>query len=142
MWNIINENINKRPQKNYILFPNINGTITHTSQAIANTFSTYFLTVAQHIHTENFTNSNWGVSENNSLNYLYNIFKQLIPSIKLKFVSPKEIEDVVISLKMKDSHGYDGISTKILKQIIPYVSSPLTWWYPRAYFLLDWNLRK
>ena len=27
---------------------------------------------------------------------------------------------------MKDSHGYDGISTKILKQSIPYISSPLT----------------
>ena len=27
---------------------------------------------------------------------------------------------------MKDSYGYDGISTKILKQIIPYITSPLT----------------
>jgi hypothetical protein len=27
---------------------------------------------------------------------------------------------------MKDSYGYDGISTKILKQSIPYISSPLT----------------
>jgi hypothetical protein len=47
--------------------------------------------------------------------------------IKLKFVSPKEIEDIVSSLKTKDSHGYDGISTKILKQSIPYISSPLTY---------------
>jgi len=30
------------------------------------------------------------------------------------------------SLKMKNSHGYDGISTKILKLILPYISSPLT----------------
>jgi hypothetical protein len=28
---------------------------------------------------------------------------------------------------MKDSYGYDGISTKILKQSIPYISSPLTY---------------
>jgi hypothetical protein len=58
MWNIINENINKRPQRNDISFININGTMTHNRQVIANTFNTYFLTVAQHIHTENSKNSN------------------------------------------------------------------------------------
>jgi len=51
----------------------------------------------------------------------------MIPSIKLKFLSPKEIEDVVSFLKMKDSHGYDGISIKVLKQNIPYILSPLTY---------------
>jgi len=121
----MNENINKRPQKNDISFLNINGTITHYRQVIANNINTYFSTTARHIHTENYTNSNSGVSENNPLNYLYNVFKQPIPSLKLKFVSPKEIEDVS-SLKMKDCHGYDGISTKILKQSIPYILSPLT----------------
>ena len=84
------------------------------------------MTVAQHIHTENFKNSNSGISENNPLNYLYNVFKQPIPSIKLKFVSPKEIEDDVTFVKTKDSHGYDGISTKIIKQSTPCISSPLT----------------
>ena len=50
----------------------------------------------------------------------------MIPPTKFKFVSPKEIGDVVNSLEMKDSYGYDGISTKILKESIPYISSPLT----------------
>jgi hypothetical protein len=50
----------------------------------------------------------------------------MIPPTKLKFISPKEIEDVVNSLKMKVSYGYDGISTKIQKQSIPYNTSPLT----------------
>jgi hypothetical protein len=86
-----------------------------------------FVVVVQHIHTEKSKNSNSGVRENNSLNYSYNVFKQPIPSIKLKFVSPKEIEDVVSSLKMKDSHGFDGIYIKILKLSIPYISSPLTY---------------
>jgi len=79
MWNIINENINKRSQKNDISYLNINGTITHNSHVIANTFNTYFLTVAQHIHTENSKNQNSGVGGNNPLNYLYNVFKQSIP---------------------------------------------------------------
>jgi len=50
----------------------------------------------------------------------------MIPTIKLKFISPKEIEDAVNSLKMKDSYGYDGISTRILKEYIPYIKSSLT----------------
>jgi hypothetical protein len=50
----------------------------------------------------------------------------MITPIKFKFVSCKEIEDLVNSLKMKDYYDYDGISTKILKQSIPYISSPLT----------------
>jgi len=126
MWNIIIENIYKRPQKNDVPFININGTKTHNNQVTAKTFNNYFLTVAQHSRTENSKNSNSGVSENNPPNYLYNVFKEPIPSIKLIFVSCKEIEDVVSSLKTKDSHGYDGISTKILKLIIPYILSPLT----------------
>jgi hypothetical protein len=127
MWNIINENINKRPRRNNISFININGTIAHNRQVIANTFNTYFSTVAQHIHTENSKNSNSVVSDNNPLNYLYNAFQQPIPAIKLKFVSSKEIEDIVRSFKIKDSHGYDGISIKILKLSIQYISSPLTY---------------
>jgi hypothetical protein len=63
---------------------------------------------------------------NNLLNYLHDAFKQTSPPVKFKFVSSKEIEDVVNSLKMKDSYGYDGISAKILKHSISYISSPLT----------------
>jgi hypothetical protein len=37
---------------------------------------------------------------NNPLNYLHDAFKQMIPPIKFKFVSPKKIEDVS-SLKMR-----------------------------------------
>jgi len=94
MWNIINKNISKKPRRNNISFININGTITHNSQVIANTFNT---------------------------------LKQPIPSTKLNFVSPKEIEYVVSSLTTEDSHGYDGISTKILKQNIPYILPSLTY---------------
>jgi len=115
MWNTINENINKKPRRNDIAFININGTITHNSQVTANTFNTYFSTVAQHIHTENSKNLISVINENNPLNFLYDVFKQLSSSIKLKFISPKETEDVVSSLKMKDSQGYDEISTKVLK---------------------------
>jgi hypothetical protein len=131
MCSIFNENINKRPQTNNISFININGTTTHNRQVIATTSNTYFSTVAQHIqhiHTDNSKNSNSVVSNNNNpLNYLYNALKQPIPAIKIKFVSSKGIEYNVRSFKTKDSHGYDGISIRILKISIPYISSSLTY---------------
>jgi len=122
-WNIINGNINKRPLKHDISFLNINGAKTHDSQVIASTFYTYFSTVAQNIHTKN-TNP---VDVNNPLTYLHNAFKQPIPAMKLKFITSKEIKNVVNSFKPKVSHGYDGILIKILKLSVPYILSPLTY---------------
>ena len=88
-WNIISENINKRLQKSGISFLNINGITTHNRQVIANTFNTYFSTVAQHTHIENFTNSNSGVSESNPLRKLKMLFvllKRKIVMAMMKFL--------------------------------------------------------
>ena len=46
--------------------------------------------------------------------------------MKLKFITSNEIRNVIISFKLKGSHGYDGIPIKILKLYIPYSLSPLT----------------
>jgi hypothetical protein len=51
-----------------ILHPDINGTKTYNSQVIANTFNTYFSTLAQHIYAENFENSNSAAIVNNPIN--------------------------------------------------------------------------
>ena len=53
--------------------------------------------------------------------------KQPPPLDRLKFVSPAEIENVAKSLKAKNSYGYDEISTKVIKQSILYISSPLAY---------------
>jgi len=47
--------------------------------------------------------------------------------MKLKYTTPKEIEKIIISLKSKNSHGYDGIPVKILKVSTPFITSPLTY---------------
>ena len=115
-WSIINENINNEPRKNDIASININSIITHNSWAIANTFNNYFSTVTQHIITENYNNSDSAADEHSPLDYLHNAFRQPFPPIKLNFVSHKEIEDFVSSLTTKAYHGYDEISTKLIKQ--------------------------
>jgi hypothetical protein len=52
------------------------------------------------------------ISHENPICYLSSTFNQSFPTIKLKSVSSKEIEDIMKSLQIKNSYGYDGISTK------------------------------
>jgi len=47
--------------------------------------------------------------------------------MKIKYTTPKEIEKIIKLLKSKNSHGYDGIPTKILKVSTPFITSPLTY---------------
>jgi hypothetical protein len=51
----------------------------------------------------------------------------LIMKILFKCVSSNETEDITKSLKIKNSHGYNEILTRILKSSIYYISSPLTY---------------
>jgi hypothetical protein len=48
------------------------------------------------------------------------------PSIKFNNISTKEVEKIIKSLRLKNTHGYDGIPTKILKASAPFISSPLS----------------
>ena len=57
---------------------------------------------------------------------MLNLFHKPFPSIKFKNTSTKEIETIINSLKIKESSGYDEISTKILKISAPFISSPLS----------------
>jgi hypothetical protein len=52
---------------------------------------------------------------------------QPFPLTAQKCISSKEIVDIIKFFKSKDSCGYDGIPTKILKVSGPYISSPLTY---------------
>jgi hypothetical protein len=45
----------------------------------------------------------------------------------MQSTSTKEIERIIKSIRVKNSHGYDGINTKMLKVNAPYISSPLNY---------------
>ena len=57
------------------------------------------------------------------LHYLMHSFKNPLPNINLKTTSTREIENIITSLKPKNSSGYDGISTKLIKICSPFISS-------------------
>ena len=71
-------------------------------------------------------NANAQSNHENPISYLSRACNQPSPTVSLKCVSSKEIEDITKSLKIENSHEYDGISTKILKLNIHNISSPLT----------------
>ena len=101
--------------------------MSNCNQTTADIFNKYSATVAQDILAANTTNGNAAFINNNPLHYLSSACNQSFPSIKMKLVSTKEIEDITYSLISKDSHGYEEVSIKILKEIILYISSPLTY---------------
>jgi len=47
--------------------------------------------------------------------------------MECKCTTMKEIEQIVKSLKTKNSYGYNKISTKILKISSPFIRSPLNY---------------
>jgi hypothetical protein len=54
-------------------------------------------------------------------------FTKPYPSMECKCTTTKEVEQVIKSLKTKNSCGYDEISTKILKISCPFISSPINY---------------
>ena len=100
------------------------GNLSFNGQIIAQTFHKYFVWLAQNINVNNH-NANKRSNHDNSLSYLSRAFNQPFPTTNPKCVSSKEIENLTKSLKIKkNSHGYNGILTKILKLSIQYISSP------------------
>jgi hypothetical protein len=83
-----------------------------------------FLTVAENIIVKNLNDKNSLLNNTVPLGYLHNAFKHLFPVIKIKYTTTNEIEETIKSLKEKNSHGYDGMSTKNSKTefVIYYIS--------------------
>jgi hypothetical protein len=78
-------------------------------------------TYIRHSDTES-TNAN-----KNPMYYMSKISHNPFPNIKFNNTSTKEIERIINSIKVKNSHGYDGITTEMLKASAPYICSPLNY---------------
>ena len=61
------------------------------------------------------------------LHYLQNNFTKPGNKMKWKYVTTYELEQIIKSLNSKNSHGYDGISNKIIKLRVLFIISPLTY---------------
>ena len=70
------------------------------------------------LDTTNIDMSSQFVKEVNKLRYA---------TLQSKPSTTTEIENIFKTLKPKKSHGYDKISTKLLKITAPFISSPLNY---------------
>jgi hypothetical protein len=121
-WNIINTITNKKTSYNNDP-PNING---NSSTSIANAFNTYFISVADNLLNKKFLKTDT-TNNDDPMRYLRQNIKRCQSQIKLYNTTTYEINKIINSQKNKTSHGYDGISDKILKASAPFIISPLTY---------------
>jgi hypothetical protein len=129
IWDIVKLETNMDPTAEKISILNVEGNWIKNKQKIAETFNNYFLSA-----TKNRKGSS-KQSYNNIKNplkatpiyYLNQIFSNPLRNMKIKSLSTKEVENIIKSLQLKNSSGYDGISTKILKLSSLFISSPLTY---------------
>ena len=118
-WNIVKSLTNNKTTTNKTNTRDFNN-----NQKTANAFNLYFSSVAEKL-IKNSLKENRS-NRNDPLTYLRQNFKQPSSAIKLKNTTTHEIDKIIHSMKLKDSHGYDEISTRILKMSAPYILSPLT----------------
>jgi len=97
------------------------GEIKNT-QKTADAFNQYFSQIAEQLNEESIKKNRY--KRVDPLIHLRTNFIKVTESIKLKNTTTYEIDKIICSLKTKDSHGYDGILTRILKLSAPYIVSP------------------
>jgi len=64
--------------------------------------------------------------------YLGQNFTQSFFPLRFNNTTTLEINQIIHSLKCKDSYGYDEVSTRILKMSARYILSPLTYIFNKA----------
>ena len=105
---ILKTETNNKGNKCGPLLSNNRGTLKEYKK-LANDFNTHFLNIKDRRPSNNSTTTD------PALNYLQDIFVRPFPSIQLAPVTVTEMKNIIKSLKWKDSHGYDEIPLKILK---------------------------
>jgi Notch-like protein len=118
MWNLVTSETNKQGNNNELPL-NIEGKTVTDFHELANIFNDYFINDTHSIQVENFDNTPSAVDNLNSAR------TKSFPRIHLTPVTANEIKNIIKSLKMKNSYGYDEPPPRILKMSLPYITSPL-----------------
>ena len=127
MWDIIKELSRMQHFKTDIQLLMIDSKHLKEQQDVADAFNNYFSSVIDKIRKNNVDNKiNYEIL---STFHYYVEQNYIHSSSSLVFISfsTKEITSIIKSLQTKNSHGYDEISTKLLKISATYIYSPLTY---------------
>ena len=132
VWNIVKSHTGKKIIKDEISIIGINGVPTYNIQEIANSFNDFFPTIAEKLLQPYQDDGTKKKTTSVPTCALPKTISKPYPNMRYKYTSPQEIEKIIKSLKSKQAHGYDEISTRILKWSTPYISSPLTYIFNKA----------
>jgi hypothetical protein len=137
-WDIITLETHRKTNNGEIQSLKIEDKYITNQRSIAEVFNTYFLSIADNIknnknqdHSKNKHNTINRDSSNQFMSQTHNV---AYPHMKHKPTTTKEIDEIIKSLKVKDSHRYDELSTKILKISSPFIISPLNYICNKALF--------
>jgi hypothetical protein len=122
-WNIVRSISGKNLENKLPLSVCINGALTGTQQVIADSLQSYFLSIADEL-VSNYIED---INDVNCKDYLDRIFRTPYPNLIFDRTTTKEIENIIKSLKSKNSCGYDEISVTILEVSSPFITAPLTY---------------
>jgi len=129
-WDIVNMETGKTNNKmnNIIDKLQFGDELVDDCTKIAEIFNQHFTSIAK----VNVVNTNYKTSSANNryaptpICYLFQSFNHMFSNFKLMPLSTKDIRNIIKSLITKNSHGYDEVSTKLLKLSSPFILSPLT----------------
>ena len=118
-WSTINEILNRTTKKrNLPDFFNIDGELVSHKETIANKFNSYFTNIGPELASKIKTNDDKTFKD--YLNTPCEHRFQFTP------VTEHEVTRIIDMLKPKSSHGFDGLSVKLLKLILKDISKSVT----------------
>jgi hypothetical protein len=125
-WQIVKTITNHKETSSNLSILNFNDSSSNNPFTLSNTFNTYFSSAAENLLKKNLSGKS-KINDKEHILHLYQSFQQPFPTMKLRNTTTNEIDKIIYSLKSMNSHGYDKISTRILKASAPFVLSPLTY---------------
>jgi hypothetical protein len=129
-WDIIKKEVGKNKSWVEINTLKIDGKKLNNQQDIAGEFNKYFANTAEKIKRQANMNSITTNNLKNEENYTYfmgQAFINVYPNINCNCSANKDIKNIIKSLKLKNSYGYDEISPMILKISLPFIISPINY---------------
>ena len=117
MWNILNSLLNKYRDKSGVGSLLVDGVKINSNVDICESFSNFFGTAGANVQ-KNIPNCS-----TDPLSYLTS------QNAKLSEISTSdlEVEKIINNMKDKSSYGFDGLSNKMLKQLVTSIRGPLSY---------------
>jgi hypothetical protein len=121
-WKIISKETNKSTIDDTIKSLRINDQVSSNQSIIANELNEYFLNIVGSISNKHTVIKDMEI---NPLYFLFKHFNQPFKDMRWSYTTTKEINEIIKTLKDKNSSGYDEITSKIIKISKPFIIAPI-----------------